>query len=182
VLLGPSGTIEGRYRKVHLAHGEDLSGVLPGDTFPVFNTELGRIGCNICMDSMAPESARLVALKGADFVLLPIMGDFRADRWDLGPPVFHEDRWRTIMRSQALDNQLTMVVARNRATGSCIVSRQGEFLAWNDGNQAFVTADVPRHDDFRSWNGSCFRDSAWQVRRPHLYDAFTDSVTHGGST
>jgi predicted amidohydrolase len=182
VLLGPSGLIEGRYRKVHLAHGEDLSGVLPGDAFPVFATELGRIGCNICMDSMAPESARMVALNGADFLLLPIMGDFRADRWDMGPPIFHEERWRTIMGAQALDNQLTMVIARNRSIGSCIINRKGEFLAWNNGDEPFITADVPREDGYRSWNGSCFRDSAWQVRRPHLYDAFTDLTKLGSST
>ena len=181
VLFAPSGAIEGTYRKVHLAHGEDLSGVLPGDRFPVFATELGRIGCNICMDSMVPESARLTALHGADFLLLPIMGDFRADRWDMGPPIFHADRWRTIMRAQALDNQFSVAVARNRAEGSCIVARNGDFLAWNDGNQPFVTANVPRVDGFRSWNGSCFRDSAWQVRRPHLYGAFSDSTQHGGS-
>ena len=181
ILIGTSGAIEGRYRKVHLAQGEDLSGVLPGDTFPVFSTDVGRIGCNICMDSMAPESARLAALNGADFLLLPIMGDFRADRWDMGPPVFNEDRWRAIMRTQALDNQFSLVVARNRAEGSCIINRKGDFLAWNNGEQAFITADVPREDDFRSWNGSCFRDSAWQVRRPHLYNAFTDTAAQGGS-
>ena len=182
VLINGSGAIEGRYRKVHLAHGEDLSGVLPGDTFPVFPTEIGRIGCNICMDSMAPESARLAGLNGADLLLLPIMGDFRADRWDLGPPTFHEDRWRTIMRAQALDNQFSLVVARNRSVGSCIVSRQGEFLAWNDGQQPFVTADIPRQDAFRSWNGSSFRDSAWLVRRPHLYQALADPIRSGSVT
>ena len=181
VLFGPSGAIEGCYRKVHLAQGEEFSGVLPGDSFPVFPTELGRIGCNICMDSMANESARLAALNGADLLLLPIMGDFRADRWNFGPPQFHADRWRTIMRSQALDNQFSLVVARNRAEGSCIVARNGEFLAWNDGSQPFITADVPRIDSFRSWNGSCFRDSAWQIRRPHLYAEFTNPDNFGGS-
>ena len=180
VLINRSGAIEGRYRKVHLAHGEDLSGVLPGDAFPVFPTELGRIGCNICMDSMAPESARMAGLNGADLLLLPIMGDFRADRWDLGPPTFHEDRWRTIMRAQALDNQFCLVVARNRSIGSCIVSRQGEFLAWNDGTLPFITANIPRQDEFRSWNGSSFRDSAWIVRRPHLYTAFSKPENYGG--
>jgi predicted amidohydrolase len=131
---------------------------------------------------MAPESARMVGLNGAEFLLLPIMGDFRADRWDMGPPVFNEDRWRTIMRAQALDNQLSMIVARNRSAGSCIVNRKGDFLAWNKGDQPFITADVPREDDYRSWNGSCFRDSAWQVRRPHLYGTFDDLSNHGNSS
>lgn len=179
VLVGPTGAIEGRYRKVHLAHGEDLSGVLPGDEFPVFATEIGRFGCNICMDSMTPEAARMVGLGGADFLLLPIMGDFRADRWDFGPPVFDEDRWRTILRAHALDNQLCLVVARNGSRGSCIVNRRGEFLAWNDGEPPFVTAEVVLDDGYRAWEGSCFRDSAWLVRRPHLYGKFADAANCG---
>ena len=76
VLIDPAGKIEGRYRKVHLAVGGEIeSGILPGNTFPVFQTELGRIGCNICMGSSATESSRMIGLNGADFLLLPIMGD-----------------------------------------------------------------------------------------------------------
>ena len=113
-LIGPSG-FEGRYHKVHLAvGGESESGILPGDGFPVFSTELGRIGCNICMDSSAAESSRSIGLAGADFLLLPIMGDHRASRWSKGSPLFNEGRWKAIMRTRALDNQLCMVVARNQ--------------------------------------------------------------------
>ncbi|MGH7944049.1 MAG: hypothetical protein ACREH8_01545 [Opitutaceae bacterium] len=56
------------------------------------------------------------------------------------------------MRSQALDNQFSLIVARNRAAGSCIVARNGDFLAWNDGDEPFITAEVPRADGYRSWN------------------------------
>ena len=180
VLIGPNGAIDGRYRKVHLAAaGEDTSGILPGDGFPVFGTELGRIGCNICMDSSAAESSRMVGLNGADFLLLPIMGDHRADRWSMGSPVFNEDRWRAIMRVHAIDNQLVMIVARNRGLGSCIINRKGDLLAWNDGSEEFITADVTLDDDYRIWQGGCFRDVNWLQRRPHLYAPFTDSANVG---
>jgi len=43
----------------------------------VFDTEIERIGCNICMDSSAAESSRMVGLNGAEVLLLPIMGDHR---------------------------------------------------------------------------------------------------------
>ncbi len=182
ILIGPDGGVEGRYRKVHLAAGgEDVSGILPGDGFPVFDTGIGRIGCNICMDSSAAESSRMVGLNGADFLLLPIMGDHRADRWSAGPPIFNEDRWRAIMRTHAMDNQLCMVVARNNALGSCIVDRKGEILAWNDGDRPFITADVDLDDGYRTWNGGCFRDVNWLQRRPHLYGAFIDPSNLGGS-
>lgn len=94
ILIGPDGGVDGRYRKVHLAvGGEAESGILPGDAFPVFETEVGRVGCNICMDSSAAESSRAVGLGGADFLVLPIMGDHRADRWSPGGPIYNEGRW-----------------------------------------------------------------------------------------
>ncbi|HPA19252.1 MAG TPA: carbon-nitrogen hydrolase family protein [Verrucomicrobiae bacterium] len=181
VLIGPTGGIDGRYHKVHLAAGgEDVSGVLPGDGFPVFDTEVGRIGCNICMDSSAAESSRMVGLNGADFLLLPIMGDHRADRWSRGTPIYSEDRWRAIMRTHAMDNQLCMIVSRNNALGSCIVDRKGEMLAWNDGDRDFIAAEVALDDGYRIWQGGCFRDVNWLQRRPHLYGAFTDQANLGG--
>jgi predicted amidohydrolase len=181
VLIGPTGAIDGRYRKVHLAIGEDCSGILPGDSFPVFSTELGRIGCNICKDSSVAESARMVGLNGADLLVLPIMGDPRADRWSKGPGIFSEDRWRVIMRAHAIENQICMIVARNAALGSCILDRKGEVLAWNEGDQAFIAADVSFDDDYRMWQGGSFRDANWLQRRPHLYGASTDPARHGGA-
>lgn len=179
VFVGPDGRVDGRYRKVHLAIGESFSGVMPGDSFPVFQTELGRIGANICMDSSCAESSRMVGLNGADFLCLSIMGDHRADRWSPGPPVFSESRWKAIMRTHAIDNQLCMVVARNRVQGSCVIDRKGDVLAWNEGDRDFVQATVRLEDGYRSWNGGCFRDVNWMQRRPHLYAAETDPANVG---
>ncbi|MBN1675777.1 MAG: carbon-nitrogen hydrolase family protein [Kiritimatiellae bacterium] len=180
ILISPAGRVDGRYRKVHLAScGEDTSGLLPGDGFPVFETEVGRLGCNICMDGSAAESTRLVGLNGADLLLYSVMGDHRADRFSRGSPIFSEDRWRAIARTHAIDNQVCMAVARNGALGSGIVDRKGEWLVWNDGDLPFVTADVLLDDAYRVWNGSTFRDVAWYQRRPHLYGAFTDPGNFG---
>ena len=180
VLIDPEGRIEGKYHKVHLAvGGETESGILPGDGFPVFDTEIGRLGCNICMDSSAAESARMVGLNGADLLLLPIMGDHRASRWNPGSPIFNESRWKAIMRTHAMDNQVCMVVARNRVQGSCIVDRKGEILAWNEGDEDWIAATVPRDDGYLTWNGGCFRAVNWMQRRPHLYGAYTDESNRG---
>jgi len=172
-VIDADGTVAGTYHKVHLASFEAFSGVVPGDGFPVFDTAVGRIGCNICMDSSATESSRMVGLNGADFLVLPIMGDHRASVWQRGNPKLDEERWRSIMRVRAMDNQLCMVVARNNCTASCIIDRSGEFLAYNDGSADFVIADVPLGADFRKWNGGCFRQVNWRQRRPHIYGAFT---------
>lgn len=175
VLIAPDGRIDGKYHKVHLAEGgEDLSGVLPGDDFPVIATELGRLGGNICMDSSAAESSRMVGLNGADFLLLPIMGDHRADRWTPGPPIFCEHRWLAIQRTHAMDNQLCLVIARNTTHASCIIDRKGDVLAWNDGDRDFVSATVNLDDGYRGWSGGCNRDVNWMQRRPGVYGPFVD--------
>jgi len=174
VIIDADGAIAGVYRKVHLASTEAMSGVLPGDRFPVVDTAAGRIGCNICMDSSAAESSRMVGLHGTDFLVLPIMGDHRADRWSPGPPILDEVRWQCIHRTRAMDNQFCMVVARNRATGSCIIDRSGEILAYNDGTEDWIVADVRFDDGYRKWNGGCFRQVNWRQRRPHLYGSFID--------
>jgi len=124
------------------------------------------------MDSSAAESSRMVGLNGADFLVLPIMGDHRASVWHRGNPVLDEGRWQAIMRTRAMDNQLAMVVARNCAKASCIVDRSGEILAYNDGQTDMIVADIEVDDGYRKWNGGCFRQVNWRQRRPHLYDAF----------
>ena len=173
VVIDADGQLAGTYRKVHLASTEAMSGIAPGDGFPVMDTAIGRVGCTICMDSSAAESARMVGLNGADFLLLPIMGDHRASRWTPGSPQLDEERWRCIQRTRAMDNQLCMAVARNRGTGSCVIDRSGKILAYNDGSQDVVLADVAVDDGYRKWNGGCFRQVNWRQRRPHLYGAHT---------
>jgi predicted amidohydrolase len=70
VLVGPSGLI-GIYRKTHLFFEETLW-FSPGDTgFPVFDIGRARVGMMVCFDWFYPESARALALKGADLLAHP---------------------------------------------------------------------------------------------------------------
>jgi N-carbamoylputrescine amidase len=70
VLIGPEGYV-GKYRKMHLWHEEKLF-FEPGDLgFPVYKTEVGRVGMAICYDLWFPESLRLMAVQGADLVCVP---------------------------------------------------------------------------------------------------------------
>jgi len=183
VLISPHGEIDGKYRKVHLATGgfpgEYMSSVRPGDGFPVYDTEIGRIGCNICKDSSYPESSRMVGLGGADFLVLPIMGDHRAAPWDNSSPRFDEDRWRAIMRVRAMDNQLCLVVARNAGEGSCVIDRSGAVLAYNPGDRDFIAATVDMAAGYRVWNGGCFREDVWLQRRPERYGPYVDPTNYG---
>ena len=69
-IVGPEGS-SGLYRKVHLFDREKLF-FAPGDLgFQVFDTTFGRIGIMICFDWYFPESARTLALKGAQIIAHP---------------------------------------------------------------------------------------------------------------
>ena len=69
VLIGPDGYI-GTHRKLHLWNEEKLW-FEPGDEIEVFNTEIGRIGMQICYDQWFPELSRIQAAKGADIIAEP---------------------------------------------------------------------------------------------------------------
>jgi 5-aminopentanamidase len=70
VITGPEGFV-GVYRKTHLFFEEKLW-FAPGNTgFNVFHTDIGAIGIMICFDWYFPESARTLALQGAQVIAHP---------------------------------------------------------------------------------------------------------------
>lgn len=77
VLIDSHGEIVGSYQKAHPedapAKHEPGRGILPGtDEYPVFDTEIGKIGIMIDMDGTAPEVPRILGLKGAQVIFWPI--------------------------------------------------------------------------------------------------------------
>ncbi|MEM1444162.1 MAG: carbon-nitrogen hydrolase family protein [Verrucomicrobiota bacterium] len=74
VLLGPSGEVEGVYRKVALPREEIAKGIAPGSDYPVFETRFGKVGMMVCYDVFFPEVARNLAANGAEVIALPIWG------------------------------------------------------------------------------------------------------------
>ncbi len=70
VAVGPKGFI-GCYRKTHLFFEETLF-FTPGDTgFQVWDIDQAKIGVMVCFDWYYPESARTLALKGAEIICHP---------------------------------------------------------------------------------------------------------------
>lgn len=70
LLIYPSGKI-GIYRKVHLFFEETLF-FTPGNLgFPVFDIGGVKIGIMVCFDWIYPESARTLAINGADIIAHP---------------------------------------------------------------------------------------------------------------
>lgn len=70
-LVGPEGVLA-RYRKVHLPYlGVDRFTTAGDCLSEVVETPDVRIGMNICYDSSFPEAARILAIHGADLIVLP---------------------------------------------------------------------------------------------------------------
>ena len=69
VLTGPEGYV-GKYRKVHQP-ADEMQAYYAGDSFPVFDTAIGKLGMLICYDAWFPESGRELALQGAQIILKP---------------------------------------------------------------------------------------------------------------
>jgi predicted amidohydrolase len=74
ILLGPDGTIAGKYRKVCLPRGEWMGGVQPGHEYPVFDTRFGKLGMMVCYDGFYPEVARELSNRGAEVIAFPVWG------------------------------------------------------------------------------------------------------------
>ncbi|MGE3315957.1 MAG: nitrilase-related carbon-nitrogen hydrolase [Planctomycetaceae bacterium] len=73
VLVGPEGIL-GSFRKMHVPMFE-MPFYNGGDAPTVVETPLGRIGVNICFDSLLPESTRLLAVQNVEIVLFPFAAD-----------------------------------------------------------------------------------------------------------
>lgn len=102
----------GLYRKTHIPDDhfyQEKFYFKPGDTgFKVFDTKYGRIGIGICWDQWFAETARCLALQGAELLLYPTaIGSEPILECDSMP------HWRRCMQGHSAAN-LMPVIAANR--------------------------------------------------------------------
>ena len=111
-VIDADGSILGQYRKTHIPDDhfyQEKFYFTPGDTgFQAFATKYGTIGVGICWDQWFPESARCMALKGAELLFYPTaIGSEPILACDSMP------HWRRCMQGHAATN-LMPVIAANR--------------------------------------------------------------------
>jgi len=124
VLIGRSGELVGKYRKVSLPREEIEGGVTPGTDFPVFDTDFGKIGMMICWDVSFPEPARMLSLKGAEIIFMPIWGGNI-----------------TLSKARAIENQVYLVSSTyNMKTG--VFDRTGELIVEGTTDNPLAIIDV----------------------------------------
>jgi predicted amidohydrolase len=144
--------ILGKHRKVHQPAGESLA-YAPGSAFSAFDTPVGRLGLLIDYDKTFPESARSLALDGAEILAClsawPTNISNRAARMSQDPQSRLFDLYD---RSRAAENQV--VLASSNQTGSLgglrflgqakVVGPGGDVLArtWAKAGLACATLDV----------------------------------------
>ncbi len=179
-MIDAGGELLGVYRKTHIP---DSDGYLekyyfsPGDTgFKVWNTRFGRIGVGICWDQWFPETARSMALMGADLLFFPTAIGSEPSQ----PEMDTQPHWTNVMRGHAAANQ-TPVIASNRIGtetaqyrdlsltffgSSFICDESGELVAQADRNSESILLHTFDLDHVRkqrkAWG--LFRD-----RRPEHY-------------
>jgi N-carbamoylputrescine amidase len=113
-ILDADGTNLGVYRKSHIPNGpgyQEKSYFSPGDTgFRVWSTRFARLGVGICWDQWFPETARVMALMGAELLLFPT-----AIGTEPPPalPVNSREHWQRTQQGHAAAN-LTPLIAANR--------------------------------------------------------------------
>jgi predicted amidohydrolase len=137
VVIDRSGRLVGRYRKVYLPREEIEVGLTPGNDYPVFRTDFGKIGLMICWDVEYADPARALALKGAEMILMPI--------WDGD---------KTLTKARAIENHVFLTTS-TYGDASLILDPNGETQAAASDNGTVAIAKVDlnrRYDD--PWLGN----------------------------
>jgi N-carbamoylputrescine amidase len=194
-IIDADGSNLGIYRKSHIPNGpgyQEKNYFSPGDTgFRVWNTRFARIGVGICWDQWFPETARVMALMGAEVFFFPT-----AIGSEPPPalPVDSRQHWQRTQQGHAAAN-LTPLVASNRyGLERSLQDPQGLYLRFYGSSFiADVTgakvAEAPEEGDavlthtFDLTEVARLRDN-WFVfrdRRPDLYGPLTsfDGRGHG---
>jgi len=173
-LVGPDGLIA-RYRKTHLPYlGVDRY-LAAGDALPgPFETSVGRIGMLICYDLRFPEPIRVLALAGAQVILLPTA-------WPSTATLYPE----FMAQSRAAENGLYLIAANRvgeeRGTHylgrSVIVGPDGEMLveARAEGEEILCVDIDPTRSDHkqRIFVPGEYELYLFEDRRPDLYQTLS---------
>lgn len=109
-VLDADGALLGVYRKTHIPddhYYQEKFYFTPGDTgFRVWDTAFGRVGVGICWDQWFPETARALALNGAELLLYPTaIGSEPILGCDSMP------HWRRVMQGHAAANLMPLAAA-----------------------------------------------------------------------
>jgi N-carbamoylputrescine amidase len=177
-IVDAGGEVLGSYRKSHIPESPGYHEKFyfsPGDTgFKVWRTRFGTIGVGICWDQWFPETARAMALLGAELLFFPTaIGSEPQDS-----SIDSRDHWQRAMQGHAAANVMPVIASNRIGTetdanwsvtyygSSFIADHTGAFVKQADrSSETVLTAefDLTAIRKYREAWG-VFRD-----RRPELY-------------
>ena len=189
-MIDADGTVMGVYRKTHIPddhYYQEKFYFTPGNTgFKVWDTRYGKVGVGICWVQWFPETARCMALMGADLLLYPTA---------IGSePILEVDsagHWQRTMQGHAAANVVPVVAANRFGTETVIPcpenGGQSSSLCFygtsfmTDATGAVLT-QAPREGDMvlhAEYDFASIREErlSWGLfrdRRPECYGAICD--------
>lgn len=196
ILVDSSGEIVGKYRKIHLPGHEAPVGESPaqhlekyyfevGDLgFGVFELDGLRIGMCLCNDRRWAEVYRVLALQGADLVVLGYNTPLGLPGWE--PEPHHNMSAHLLsLRAGAYQNSLWVAAAAKSGTedgtpmigGSAIVAPSGEVTS-----RAIGTGDEVVHGVIDLEAARAYRDEIFNFgahRRPEHYSLIVERTGRG---
>jgi N-carbamoylputrescine amidase len=189
-IIDTNGHYLGKYRKMHIPDDPgyyEKFYFAPGDLgYQVFKTKHANIGVLICWDQWFPEAARLLALKGAEIILIPTAIGYWCSE---GAPVTEQsysDSWQIVQRGHAVANAC-FLAAVNRVGfepgpepdnglefwgQSFIADPNGQLVAKASADQEEIlvaSIDLALMDEIRAGYSFPFRD-----RRIDSYSSLTE--------
>jgi predicted amidohydrolase len=152
VVFDPEGEIIATYRKIHMfdvtidgvATYEESATVSPGDEIVTFSLDGITVGLATCYDLRFPEIFRILALRGAEVILLPAAFTMMTGK----------DHWEVLIRARAIENGVYLVAAAQFGPNlpgkwcygrSMIVDPWGTVLATSPDVESVITAVVDRN-------------------------------------
>jgi predicted amidohydrolase len=145
----------------------------PGNEFPVFDLCGTKIGIQICYDRKYPEGSRLLALKGAEILFMPICAA------TYGETKLRGNTWELPLQARAYENGVYVVAVnrcgmeqgRNHIGRSMIVDPIGADMV------AVASSDTPEllvaTVDLDNVAAAQTSLPWWRDRRPELYGSLS---------
>jgi len=148
LLIDPDGNIRAKYSKLHMFDVEIANGPVykesahntAGDSIVLADTPFGRLGFAICYDLRFDEVFRIMALNGAQVVIIPSSFTMNTGK----------DHWEPLLRARAIENGIYIVapaqigqkVGMNAYGKSMVIDPWGDVIARAGDRTCCVTAEI----------------------------------------
>ena len=148
-LVAAEGRILGVYRKTHLA---DIEAVFfaAGNHLPVFAHRQVNYGIQICYDNHFPESARSLALRGAEVIFCPYASPGPCTQQGYESK---QARWLRYQSARAFDNSIY----------TCLVNQVGNsgYGKPSEAEDQIISTPEDTHEGMREYPGGSMVLSPW---------------------